>query len=357
MAKILIVEDELIFAHALTGDLKDLGYEVSAITDTGESAIAAAKQEPPNLAIVDINLRGEMNGIEVAKELQNICGCPILFLTAYSDPDTISKAASAFPYGYLTKPTRRDDLRANIAIALEKHRVDQQFKSRIAQEKEQMQFLTHFLDMTYHDVRTPLTTLLIAADRIESSSASQSLAEKIRRAAAQVNQLLSQATNFQSGDPENFAFVPSEFYLYQFCLSLIQEIGEVTKNKCPIRLTGDRYDMSLKLDRNLLWQILVNLLTNAVKYSKPGSEVELEIIYSAKWITLQVSDFGIGIPAESLPKIFLPHQRGSNVQEIAGDGMGLFAVKQAVDRHSGKIDVVSHEHKGSIFTVTLPVDQ
>jgi signal transduction histidine kinase len=357
MAKILIVEDELIPAYALSADLKDLGYQVSAITDTVESAVASAKQDPPNLAVVDISLRGEMNGVELAKELQNICDCPILFLTAYCDMDTISKAATALPYGYLTKPAHRDDLRANIAIALKRHQADRQLKAEIDREKEQMQLLTHFLDTIHHDVRTPLTTLLLAVDRIESSSTTQLLVEKIRRAATQVNQLLTQATNFQNGDLHNIAFVPREINLYQFCLSLIQEIEEITKHKCPIQLVGDRHNLNLKLDRNLLWQILVNLLTNAVKYSAPGSKVELEITLASQWVTLQVNDYGIGIPTESLPNIFLPHQRGSNVQGIAGDGMGLYAVKQAVDRHGGRINVISYEQKGTIFTVTLPVER
>ena len=109
------------------------------------------------------------------------------------------------------------------------------------------------------------------------------------------------------------------------------------------------------IDVNLMRHAVSNLLTNAVKYSQPGSEVVLELSYGSEQITIQVRDQGIGIPEEDQEKLFQPFYRARNVGTVGGTGLGLAIVKQAVDAHGGRISVASTVGKGTTFIVTFPL--
>jgi signal transduction histidine kinase len=105
----------------------------------------------------------------------------------------------------------------------------------------------------------------------------------------------------------------------------------------------------------LLRHILSNLLSNACKYSPPGSEVHFELICQAGQATFVIQDRGIGIPPADLAHLFEPFHRASNVKEIPGTGLGLAIVKRAVDLYGGTIAVDSQVGEGTTFTVTLPI--
>ncbi|NQT53117.1 response regulator [bacterium] len=123
-AKILIVEDESIVAMDLAGQLRDLGYEVTGVAGAAQEAIAHAQAAPPDVALVDIVLPGDMDGIELAKWFREQLGVPVVFLTAYSDDDMLRRAKIAEPYGYIVKPFDSRDLKSNIEIALYKHAME-----------------------------------------------------------------------------------------------------------------------------------------------------------------------------------------------------------------------------------------
>lgn len=118
---ILVVEDESIVAKDIQQSLKKLGYEVLGTCATGEDAILKAEQTKPSLVLMDIMLKGEMSGIEAADHIRQRLQIPIIFLTAYADSSTLSKAKVTEPYGYIIKPFKEIDLQTNIEIALYKH--------------------------------------------------------------------------------------------------------------------------------------------------------------------------------------------------------------------------------------------
>ncbi len=118
---ILIVEDETILALEMEQTLVNLGYEVSGIESTAQNAIKHAHQNQPNLILMDIKLRGKESGIQAAKTIWQYQKIPIIFLTSYCDDQTIKSAMLSEPYGYLTKPYRKEELKATIKTALHKH--------------------------------------------------------------------------------------------------------------------------------------------------------------------------------------------------------------------------------------------
>ncbi len=118
---ILVVEDESIVAKDIQVCLRKLGYNVIGICSTGESAVEKALGEKPDLIMMDIMLKGEMSGIQAAAAIRKEHDIPVIFLTAYTDGDTVNKAKETEPYGYIIKPFKEIDIQTAIEIALYKH--------------------------------------------------------------------------------------------------------------------------------------------------------------------------------------------------------------------------------------------
>ncbi|HEY3275096.1 MAG TPA: response regulator [Syntrophorhabdaceae bacterium] len=127
-ANILIVEDELIVAHDIQYSLNVLGYMTMGIVSSGEGAIAEARKSRPDLALMDIRLKGAMDGIETAQILREELDIPVIYLTAYADEGTLDRAKVTGPFGYILKPFNEKDLSSTIEMALYKHRMDRQLK-------------------------------------------------------------------------------------------------------------------------------------------------------------------------------------------------------------------------------------
>lgn len=123
-ARILIVEDEAIIAMEIENQLQSLGYEVTSIVDTGEKAIANAELDKPDFILMDIRIKGEMDGIEAAEVIRNKFGIPVIFSTAYLDEERIERAKITMPFGYVLKPIQERDLRVTIEMALFVSKVD-----------------------------------------------------------------------------------------------------------------------------------------------------------------------------------------------------------------------------------------
>ncbi len=121
---ILIVEDESITALDLKFTLEELGYKVIDITDNGQDAINIAAETSPDLTIMDINLKGEMNGIDAAKKLSEL-NLPVIFLTAYTDDDTFNKIINDLSvYGFISKPFNKKTIGMSIDFAIKRAKID-----------------------------------------------------------------------------------------------------------------------------------------------------------------------------------------------------------------------------------------
>ena len=124
----MVVEDDALLAENLQKVLNDLGYAVVGPVATGEAAIAKAVDARPDLILMDIRLKGDMDGVSAAARIQAEVDLPIIFLSGYSDIQTLQQAGSTKVYGYLIKPVRAQDLLASIETAFYKHRADQQVR-------------------------------------------------------------------------------------------------------------------------------------------------------------------------------------------------------------------------------------
>ena len=126
--KILVVEDEWVVADQICSSLEGFGFKVCKTASTGDEAIRQVEIERPNLILMDIVLKGKMNGIEAAEQIALQSEIPVIYLTAYTKPEYIERAKQTKPFGYLVKPFKEQELYSNIEMALYKHRADKNVK-------------------------------------------------------------------------------------------------------------------------------------------------------------------------------------------------------------------------------------
>jgi two-component system, cell cycle response regulator len=148
---ILLVEDEGIVARDLEDTLVRLGYRISGIASEGTQAIAMARELHPQLVVMDVSLRGEVDGIEAACAIQEDAPVPVIFLTGHSDTETLQRAVMTGPLGYLIKPFQEAELRCAIEVAIHKHRSDverQEREEQLQRSAEHMQSLSLIDELT-----------------------------------------------------------------------------------------------------------------------------------------------------------------------------------------------------------------
>jgi two-component system response regulator LytT len=145
--RVLVIEDESIVSKDIQHSLKRLGYSIAGAAATGEKALELAEEEKPDIVLMDIMLKGEMNGIEAAEIVRREHNIPVIFLTAYADEATLAKAKITEPYGYIIKPFKEIDLHTSIEMALYKHKKEKEVEKErdllysLVEGKEQHEFI------------------------------------------------------------------------------------------------------------------------------------------------------------------------------------------------------------------------
>ena len=373
IANVLIVEDELVTANALSDVLSDLGYRVMAIVDSSDSAIASITRQHPDIILMDIKLRGADNGITAVKEIHKIASIPVIYLTAFSDTDTLEQAIATSPYGYLTKPLRYAEVNMAIVLALKKFNEEKILQEAFNKEKELHLLKSRLLAIASHEFSTPMSVIRLLIWKLQNFEGTLSKEGRdknlssIQSAIKDITWLLEEVKFISASESGKFPFHPEIIDAIAYCQQLVETFqSEDNTCKCKIQfhsqsnsqISGQINDQKscqkLTLDKKLLWHIFMNLVSNAVKYSYEGGTVDVDLTCDAEQLVLSIRDHGIGIPNDYLTNLFLPFLRAENVGSVKGLGMGLYIAKQAVDAHHGKISVESEVNIGTKFTVVLP---
>lgn len=228
-------------------------------------------------------------------------------------------------------------------------------------EKALNDMKAQFVSMASHEFRTPLSTILSSIGLIELYDGHDHVhnrAKHIERIKAAVFDLTSILDDFLTLDKLEHGKVAihrSAVLLRSFLQGLLDEMGSLaTKKELQVhfRYRGDKETVT---DPKVLRNILLNLLSNALKYSPSGKRVWLSACVSDKLITLNVRDEGIGIPEEAKASLFKMFFRGENAVHIQGTGLGLNIVQRYVELLQGSIRFRSSKKTGTVFSVRLPV--
>jgi signal transduction histidine kinase len=357
---ILIVEDELLIAKNLSHKLESLGYQIVGIVSCGADAIQRAGEMKPDLILMDIVIKGDMDGIETAVIINQKFDIPIIYTTAYADDETLQRAENTGSYGYLLKPFKQRELHATIKIALSKHQEAVKMQKLIALAAAKSENRSRAFSMAYHDLNTPLTTIQLSAEMLEDSElqggsgAINRNVVRIKKAVSNMSGLLEDILMLSKAEYGKVSLNLNLINTTDFCTSILEELQPLVTDKHLITFRSHTDPVYANLDTKLLHHLLTNLLSNAIKYSPNGGNVSLELSCENQQIIFCVRDEGIGITAEDQEKLFQQFERGANVGKIKGSGLGLCIVKQIVDLHGGTISVESAIGKGTTFIVTLP---
>jgi PAS domain S-box-containing protein len=242
----------------------------------------------------------------------------------------------------------------------ERKQAEAELLRTLAKEKELGRLRSEFVALVSHEFRTPLGIIQSSAEilkdyleRLEPSEREdhlQSIRNNTRRMARVMEEVLFMGS-FEAGKME---FKPAVLELRKFLQGLVNEVLATTGGRCSIESSFSEMPAEIRADERLLRHIFTNLLTNAVKYSAPGSPVRFEIAPVGGDMVYAIRDQGIGIPEADREWLFNAFHRGHNVHDRPGTGLGLAIVKRCVDLHDGKINLESKLGEGTVVTVRLP---
>lgn len=227
-------------------------------------------------------------------------------------------------------------------------------------EKELNHLKSRFVSMASHEFRTPLSTILSSAELIgayNDGGQDEKRGKHIVRIRSAVNNLTSILNDFLSLSKLEEGKVlsqPVEFVFNDFCNDLLEDILPILKPGQKVISPTDNLKTVLFLDHKLLKNILLNLFSNAIKYSEQDKQIYFDFSMDEKWLYFSIRDEGIGIPSEEQEHLFTRFFRAHNVENIQGTGLGLTIVKRYLELMDGSIHFESHLGVGTIFNISLP---
>ena len=233
----------------------------------------------------------------------------------------------------------------------------------LAEAEAALQIRDQFLSIASHELKTPLTSLmgyiyLLQKRDAQGRAGAEWTTEQILRQAKRLNRLIDQVLDVSRLQQGQFAIEPHPTDLAALVAQVVDEVRAMQPSDVQHTIALCRPDEPLLVlgDAQRLEQVIVNLLTNAVKYSPQGGRVQVRVVPTATDAIVEVEDPGIGIPAAAQARLFEPFYRANNVgTQAKGFGLGLHIVREIVQRHAGRVEVVSTEGQGSTFRVVLPL--
>lgn len=254
--------------------------------------------------------------------------------------------------------TANEELQKQI---IERQKAEEETRVALSKERELNELKSRFVSMASHEFRTPLSAILSSASLIskyEEKGDSEKRLKHINRIKASVGNLTNILDDFLSlGKLEEGRIE----VLFDQCnlMGLVEDVNEemrvLLKMGQEIRVSEEGSSIPVETDSRLLKNVLINLTSNAIKYSPEHKEVVITIAYKPELVEISISDKGIGIPEEDQKHLFTRFFRAANAINLQGTGLGLNIVKKYLELINGSITFKSELNKGTTFTIQLPV--
>lgn len=363
-ARILIIDDEGANVLFLEQLLARAGYANVLATTDPRQALRLYQDFNPDAVLLDL-LMPYVDGFGVMQQLRAATApedyVPIVVLTSDISREKKERALAEGAKDFLTKPLEVTEVLLRLRNLLETRKLYQKVHSALRQERELNELKNRFIAMVSHEIRTPLSVALSSTELLETygehwppEKRAGHLA-RIRTAISDLNHLVDEVLTLGRVEAGRLAPAPQAVDLAAFCASLLDDFQLTLGAQHALRLTLSGDCAQAWLDPALLRAMLLNLLTNAVKYSPPGSAVTLAVACDGRQAVFTLRDQGIGIPAAAQAHLYEPFFRAENAAGVAGTGLGLAIVKRSVDGHGGNIRCESVVGVGTTFVVTLPL--
>lgn len=380
---ILIVDDDAALLQALPQvvDLRMKNVQVET-TDSAQHALERIKEYDFDAVISDIKMPG-MDGIELLSHVRELRpDTPVLLITGHGDHGLAIKAIRGGAYDYILKPIDRDAFvnalqRAIQTRQLRRKVTEQQLALSLHAkslerlvEKRTRELVTanatkdKFLDIVSQELKSPLSNLkgmtqlmLHQLERGDATTAVHQGLVDMERSITRTEVLVQDLLDTSLMETNLFVLRRQRYNLVDLCRQLLDAYTTRAVLSLNCELLGD--PIEVEVDKDRFSQVLINLLSNARKFSKKGTPITITLQQSGYEVIVSVQDVGVGIPEEYLPHIFEQFYRVPGVEiqsgNRAGLGLGLFIARKIVERHGGHIEVQTVLGQGSVFSVVLPV--
>ena len=354
--KVLVVDDVSRNIQVVASFLQQSGYEINFAMN-GQMALNHAAAVKFDLILLDI-MMPEMDGFEVCKKLKSnpkTRDIPVIFLTAKTDIESITKAFELGGVDYITKPFNKSELLARVKTHLELKRQRTELKELNATKDK-------FFSIIAHDLKSPLNQLLGMSNLISHLLDLGNLDEvrssvEILKNSAEVGRKLLENLLEWSRTQLDTATIKTETVQLKELADEILELLEPAAAQKQIELIADiDTDLRVDADVNMLRTVIRNLTSNAVKFTSEKGRIRLSAKVAGDLVEFSVCDTGIGISEEDIAKLFRievnPNSIGHNKEK--GTGLGLIICKEFIEKNKGRIWAESTEGEGSIFKFTVP---
>jgi PAS domain S-box-containing protein len=243
----------------------------------------------------------------------------------------------------------------------EHKRIEKELRAALEKEKELNELKTRFVSMVSHDIRTPLTIIQMSTETLQkyydrlNEERKEKYFEKIQSQIQRMITLLNDVLTVSQAELGELPFNPVRISLDRVCRGIVADFQEMTDLEHTLVYSCANEPTWVLVDEKLVHQAIMNLLTNAFKYSPRGSTVYVDLAFDESNVVIRVKDSGIGIPEADQQHLFDAFRRAGNVGAIAGTGLGLAIVKRAVETHGGTVSFETQTGVGTTFIVTLPL--
>jgi signal transduction histidine kinase len=340
-----------------------MGCNVPVVVPSGEEAIQKVKENNPDLVLMDIHLSGKMDGIEAASQIHSFSDIPIIYLTAFSDDKTLSRAKITEPYAYMIKPLKDRELQINIEIAFFKHRIEKmglENEALIQASKTKSEFM---MAMS-HELRTPLNSIIGFSDILKTKNFGElneiqgKYIDNIHLSGTNLLMIINDILDLSKVEAGKIDLSIEKISISHVLNELIAIFEDIANQKKIKVITEIDPGLDpIEADRNRIKQVLFNLISNAIKFSNHDRVVTISAKKEGDTVQFSVSDTGIGIKEEDIGRLFKEFEQidSGASRQYGGTGLGLVISKKLIELHGGKIWVKSKYGEGSTFTFTLPI--
>ena len=372
--RILVVDDEELIRDMVSKIVNQIGHEV-VTAGNGKEALEILRKESFTILITDIKMP-EMDGFELMKtcraELPNLS---IICMTAHGGSYTYTDVVAFGATDYITKPFTIDEVKAKLdRVIRERNLVGDLIQKSLELEaanadlKRLDQLKSSFISSVSHELRTPLTVIkefisLMLEGYVGTLTEDQKeylgIANKNILRLTNLIETLLDFSRIESGKGLKLKFepVPLVEVIEEASMTLSQQVGE---KGITLENRVDSEAPLVLIDRNRLMEVFINLISNSVKFTPPGGKITIDsrgLTESRDYLKVVVTDTGVGISAEDLPKVFDRFYQGQRTQEgiVIGTGLGLAITKEIIEGHQGTIHAESKLGSGASFVFTLPL--
>lgn len=362
--KLLVVDDVQTNVLLLKALLGKEGYGI-LVANNGQEALEVIRNENPDLILLDVMMPG-MDGFEVAERLKSEefrCEIPIIFLTALDDTQSIVNGFKLGVGDFISKPFRKEELMVRI-----KHQLSLVAARRIIEEKnEELRKTIAGRDKMYsviaHDLRSPmasmkmlLNTIMMSVEKDKIDPDIFDMLEMSNKTSEEVFSLLDNLLKWTKSQLGKLTVISQKLDISGLADGVVEVMNSVAEVKHIKLIRTDHESFFVYVDIEMIKSILRNLISNAVKFSNPDSEIKVGIKAEDGKVIVSVTDSGKGIKKEDQHKLLKDSTHfttyGTNSEE--GSGLGLLLCRDFARKNGGELWFESEENLGSVFSFSLP---